>query len=101
MTNYAVLRISGHQYKVAEGEEFLVDRQVGEPVVDVLLVSVAGKVEVGTPLATGAKVKVKVVEPEVKGEKIDVTKYKAKSRYRKHTGFRGIYTKLLLEKVTA
>ncbi|OGM80638.1 50S ribosomal protein L21 [Candidatus Woesebacteria bacterium RIFOXYB1_FULL_40_26] len=97
---YAVVRITGHQYKVSEGDEVLVDRlaeQKVEP--EVLLVVDGDKVSVGKPKVSGAKVTVKVLGEE-KGEKIDVLKYKAKSRYRKHIGFRPQYTRLLVEKVS-
>ena len=68
---YAVVRITGHQYKVSEGDEVLVDRlaeQKVEP--EVLLVVDGDKVSVGKPKVSGAKVTVKVLGEE-KGEKID------------------------------
>ena len=100
MVNYAVLRIKGHQYKVSEGQEILVDR-VGDAKLqaDVLLVSQEGKVSVGKPVVKDAKVVIKVLGEE-KGEKIDVYKYKSKSRYRRHTGFRSQLTKLLIQKIS-
>jgi len=100
MVNYAVLRIKGHQYKVSEGQEILVDR-VGDGKVeaDILLVSIDGKVRVGKPVVKDAKVTIKVLGEE-KGEKIDVYKYKSKSRYRRHTGFRSQLTRLLIQKIS-
>lgn len=71
-----------------------------EPEIDVLLVADEGKTQVGKPTVAGAKVQVKVLVQEEKGEKIDILKYKSKSRYRKHTGFRPQYTRLLIEKIT-
>ena len=98
--DYAVLRIKGHQYKVSEGQEILVDR-VGDAKLqaDVLLVSKDGKVRVGKPVVKDAKVTIKVLGEE-KGEKIDVYKYKSKSRYRRHTGFRSQLTRLLIQKIS-
>jgi large subunit ribosomal protein L21 len=98
---YAVVRIGGKQYKVSEGQEILVDRVVDPKKlqVEVLLVADGEKVSVGKPLVKDAKVKVKVVAALEKGEKVDVYKFKAKSRYRKHIGFRPQYTKLLIEKI--
>lgn len=101
MPKYAVIKLSGHQYKVSEGEEILVDHltdKKAEP--EVLLISDNGKVKVGKPKVSGGKVSVKVLGEE-KGLKIDVYKYKAKSRYRKHTGFRPLYTRLLVQKITS
>ncbi len=66
---------------------------------DVLLVSQEGKVSVGKPVVKDAKVVIKVLGEE-KGEKIDVYKYKSKSRYRRHTGFRSQLTKLLIQKIS-
>ena len=58
------------------------------------------KVEVGTPVLTKVKVKVKVITEVEKGEKIDIFKYKAKSRERRHVGFRAQHTRLLIEKIS-
>jgi large subunit ribosomal protein L21 len=98
--DYAILRIKGHQYKVSEGQEILVDR-IGDAKIeaDILLVSKEGKVKIGKPIVKDAKVTIKVLGEE-KGEKLDVYKYKAKSRYRRHTGFRPQYTRLLVEKIS-
>ncbi|MCX6705667.1 MAG: 50S ribosomal protein L21 [Candidatus Woesebacteria bacterium] len=107
--DYAVLRIKGHQYKVSEGQEILVDKinladsvgKVGDAKLeaDILLVSKEDKVKVGKPLVKDAKVTIKVLGEE-KGEKIDVYKYKSKSRYRRHTGFRSQLTRLLIQKIS-
>jgi large subunit ribosomal protein L21 len=97
---YAVVKISGHQYRIAEGDEVLVDKLSDKPQVDVLMVVNEDKVTVGKPLVKKAIVKVKVVEEEVKGEKLYVSKYKAKSRERRRIGFRPKYTKLLVQSIT-
>ena len=102
MDKFAVIRIGGKQYRVSEGDEILVDKLNDltkiEP--EVLLFVDGETVEIGTPVLTKLKVKVKVVTELEKGEKIRVFKYKAKSRQRKHTGFRAQYTRLLIEKIT-
>lgn len=100
MANYAVIRIKGHQYKVSEGEEVLVDKITGKPEAEVLLVADREKAKVGKPVLKDVKVSLKVVKELEKGEKIDVVKYKAKSRYRRHIGFRPQYTRLLVQKVS-
>jgi len=97
---YAVIKIQGHQYKVSEGDEILVDKLEGKPEAEILLTVADEKVTVGKPIVKDAKVTFKVVEPVVKGEKLYIRKYKAKSRYRRKTGFRPKYTKLLVQKVT-
>jgi len=49
--------------------------------------------KVGTPLVSGSKIELKVVE-QFKGEKVRVFKMKSKKRYMKNTGFRAHLTKL-------
>ncbi len=101
MDKFAVVRIQGKQYRVAEGDEILVDKMNDLKVTpEVLLVADGEKIEVGTPVLTKAKVVVKVLKEIEKGEKIDIFKYKAKSRERRHVGFRPQYTRLLVEKIT-
>ncbi len=99
---FAVIRITGKQYRVTESEEILVDKindlKKVEP--EVLLYVEGDKVEVGTPVLTKVKVKVKVITEVEKGEKIDIFKYKAKSRERRHVGFRAQHTRLLIEKIS-
>lgn len=99
---YAVVKIQGKQYRVSEGEELLVDKIIDKKVVpEVLLISEDGKVRIGKPRVEGGEVKFKILSEQEKGEKIDVFKYKAKSRYRKKIGFRPLYTKLLVEKISS
>ncbi len=101
MDKFAVIRITGKQYRVVEGQEILVDKMNDLKVVpEVLLIADGDKVEVGTPVLTKAKVTVKVLAELEKGEKIDIFKYKAKSRERRHVGFRAQYTRLLVEKIS-
>ncbi len=103
---YAVFANGSRQYKAEEGEEILVDSLgLGEDEKkvafdQVLLVVDGDNVKVGNPVVTGAKVSASVLG-EVKGEKIDVIKYKSKSRYRKHTGHRHLYTKVKVDKITS
>ena len=101
MAKYAVIRLQGKQYKVSEKDELLVDKVVDFKKLDpeVLLFADEGKIKVGKPILKDVKVKIKVLSEMEKGEKIDVYKFKAKSRYKRHTGFRPQYTKLLIEKI--
>jgi len=75
---------------VAEGKTVELDR--------VLLVADAERVKVGTPTVDGAKV-VATSQGEGKGKKIIVFKYKPKVRYRRKTGHRQLYTRLLIDKI--
>jgi len=53
---------------------------------------------VGDPLIKGAKV-VGTCLGETKGDKVIVFKYKAKVRYRKKTGHRQTYTRILVSEI--
>ena len=93
----AVVKISGKQYVVSEKESLLVDllpEGTKELTLDALLVIDGDKTKVGTPTVKGAVVKAKVVEAEVKGDKIRVIRYKSKKRVHKETGHRQKYTKI-------
>ncbi len=98
----AVVKISGKQYIVSEKESLLVDllpEGTKELTLDALLVIDGDKTKVGTPTVKGAVVKAKVVEAEVKGDKIRVIRYKAKKRVHKETGHRQKYTKIQISSI--
>lgn len=98
---FAVIRILGKQYRVTEGQEILVDKMNDLKIQPEVLLFVDGdKIEIGTPVLKKAVVKLKVLKEVEKGEKIDIFKYKAKSRERRHVGFRAQYTRLLIEKIS-
>ncbi|HHX01704.1 MAG TPA: 50S ribosomal protein L21 [Firmicutes bacterium] len=102
---YAVIETGGKQYRVTEGDAIYVEKlatPVGEQVVldRVLLVSKDGDVTVGTPTVANAKVTARV-EDQGKGNKVIVFKYKPKRNYRKKTGHRQPFTKLVIEKIEA
>lgn len=95
---FAVVAISGKQYKIAKGDTLVVDRidgNVGDSVrIDhVLLVNDGGKSTVGTPYVKGTSVIAKVLV-QGKGKKIDVMRFKSKVRERRHIGFRARETTL-------
>ena len=96
---YSIIKIKGSQFRVKEGDEILVNKITGTPDIDVLLYVDGGEVRIGKPKVSDVLVKVKVLGDE-KGKKIDVIKFKAKSRYRRKTGFRPQYTRLLIEKIS-
>ncbi|HHS98564.1 MAG TPA: 50S ribosomal protein L21, partial [Chloroflexi bacterium] len=95
---YAVVRSGGRQYRVQEGDQFLVEKlpvEVGQQIVldEVLLVANGDEVKIGTPLVEGAKVLATVLAQE-KGPKIRIFKYRPKQRYRRRMGHRQTYTRL-------
>ncbi|HEU0266279.1 MAG TPA: 50S ribosomal protein L21 [Candidatus Saccharimonadaceae bacterium] len=93
----AVVKISGKQYIVSEKETLLVDRLpdgTKELTLDALLTIDGDKTAVGTPTVKGVTVSAKVTEPEVKGDKVRVIRYKAKKRVHTETGHRQKYSKI-------
>lgn len=93
----AVIKVGGKQYLVSEKETLLVDLLpdgTKELTLDALLTIDGDKTEVGTPTVSGVKVSAKVTEPEVKGDKIRVIRYKAKKRVHKETGHRQKYSRI-------
>ena len=102
---YAVIEACGRQYKVQKGDVVFfekLDSEEGKTVSfdKVVLVSDEGKVQVGNPYVSGAKVEGKVVA-HGRGKKIVVFKYKPKKNERKTQGHRQEYTKVEITAVTA
>lgn len=75
---YAVVEISGRQYRVSPGDEILVEKlekAKGDSFdVPVLLISDESGVRVGSPHVEGAKVSAQVLG-ESKGEKLTIFSY--------------------------
>lgn len=96
----AVIQSGSSQFLVKVGDQILVDRLTTPPATDlsfsdVLLLTDATQVQVGQPFIPGAQVTAQVVS-HLKGPKIKVSKFKAKSRYRKTFGFRASQSKLTI-----
>lgn len=103
MTTYAVIQTGGKQYRVQPGDVIDVERldaEVGSVVelADVRMVNGEGGLLVGTPQVAGARV-LAAVQEQVKGPKIYVAKFKAKTHYRKRTGHRQRYTRLHIDQI--
>ena len=101
---YAIVKFKGRQYKVAEGEEFVVDKidaKEGDKITinDILLLTPEGK----EPLFKQEDLKKVTVTCEVlkqeKGKKGYSFKTKAKTNYKKKIGFRALTTKLKVLKI--
>lgn len=104
--SYAIIQLQGKQFKVSEGQTIttdkLADAEVGDKltITDVLLVADEKSSQVGTPTVAGASVTLEVVEHK-KGKKINVLKYKSKSKYRKLYGHRQHQSALKVVKIKA
>lgn len=96
--DYAVVKTGGKQYKVSEGSIIEIDRLNSQKDKEVILDNVLlwvsdGQVKIGKPNLLGVKIKTRVID-NIKGDKIRVSKFKAKARYRRMMGFRPQLTKL-------
>ena len=93
----AVVRVGGKQYIVAAKETLLVDRLpdgTKELTLEPLMVFDDKDVSVGAPVVSGITIKAKVVEDEVKGDKLQIIRYKSKKRVHKLTGHRQKYSRI-------
>lgn len=100
---YAVIKTGGKQYKVAEGDEIIIEKlnvEEGATVTfDEVFAIVDGEnVKIGQPKVEGAKVTASVVK-NGKGPKIRIFKYKHKTNYRRRMGHRQPFTKVKIEKI--
>jgi large subunit ribosomal protein L21 len=98
--SYAIISLGGKQYRVREGERLLVDRVPTEegktfhP--EVLMLGGDGAFE----LSPSVQVTAKVVGSQL-GEKIRIGKYRPKSGYRRHTGFRAKLSQIEIQSIGA
>ena len=93
MSGYAIISLGGKQYRVQEGERLLVDRlKVDEgKTLEPRVLLVGGN---GSPdLEPSATVTARVVGHEL-GEKIRIGKYKRRTGYKRHNGFRAAQTRI-------
>jgi large subunit ribosomal protein L21 len=93
----AVIKLGGKQYLVAEKERLLVDRLpdgTKDLSLEALLIIDGDKTTVGKPTVKDIAVKAKVIEPEVKGDKVRVIRYKSKKRVHKENGHRQQYSEI-------
>ncbi len=100
---FAVIKISGTQLKVYEGKEYEVNKIEGNKgdkveITDVLLVFDGKDIKLGAPLVEGSKVTLEITSQK-KDKKVDVFKYKAKSRYTRSMGHRALISRVLVKKI--
>ena len=102
---YAIIKTGGKQYRVEEGQIIKIEKL---PVAEsetvefdrVLSVIDGENNKFGQPFVEGAKVTGKVIE-QGKNKKIIIFKYRPKKRYRRKTGHRQPYSRVLIEKIEA
>ena len=95
---YAIIKDGGRQVKAEVDRWLRVDYrdglQPGDSIefTDVLTISKEDEVEIGTPTVAGAKVVAEVVEPELKGPKLTIAKFRRRKNSKRRTGHRQVYT---------
>jgi large subunit ribosomal protein L21 len=102
---YAIVDIAGLQYKVEENKKVYVNRLEGTEGAKVefdkvLLVDNDGKIAVGAPVVSNAKVTAKIVK-HLKGDKVAVFKKKRRKGYQKWNNHRQSLTQIEIESIKA
>lgn len=101
----AVIKTGGKQYPVQVGETLSVEKlavaKKGDKIIFdqvLLVVDDKNQVNVGQPMLAKATVEASLVK-NYKTKKVDVLKYKNKTRYRKRFGHRQQQTEVKIEKI--
>jgi large subunit ribosomal protein L21 len=101
---YAIIETGGKQYRVAPGDELVVEKLSGEPGTELTLDRLLMVVQdgeppvIGTPYVAGARAICQVVAQE-RGKKILVFKYKPKVNYRRRQGHRQWLTRVRIDRI--
>jgi large subunit ribosomal protein L21 len=100
MATYAIISLGGKQYRVREGERLLVDRLTTDegktfhP--DVLFTGGDGNGNLSPRIQVTAK-----VVGHVRGDKVRIGKRRAKTGYRRQTGFRSALSQIEIQSIGA
>lgn len=105
MTDQAIIKTGGKQYRVAVGDKLKIEKlltDVGEVVVfdEVLLVGSGDAAQIGTPFVAGAKVN-GVIKAHGRGKKLIVYKFRLRKNYRRKNGHRQSYTEVEITGISA
>jgi len=100
---YAIVKHGGRQIKVAEGDEFTVNRLPGDAgskveMGEVLLLAKDDGVQIGQPMVQGASVEAEILGHE-RGRKVTVFKMKRRKGYRRKAGHRQELTRVKITSV--
>jgi large subunit ribosomal protein L21 len=97
--SYAIITLGGKQFRVQEGQRLLVDRLATDEgktfTPEILLLGGDGAPDLSPK---GVTVTARVVR-HVKGDKIRIGKYRPKSGYRRHNGFRASLSQIEIESI--
>ena len=99
---YAIVRVSGCQYLVKEGDVVTVPRQESEPgttvPLEVLFLRTDDKAIVGSPTVPGAEVQAEVVD-HIRAKKITIYKFIRRENYRRKKGHRQQLTRVKIARI--
>lgn len=101
---FAVVQISGKQYKIKENDILEVEKIKGKENQSIeisqilLFVNEKGEVKIGKPLLKNHKAEA-VILSQTKGKKVISFKYKPKKGYHRKKGHRSLLTKILIKKI--
>ena len=102
---YAVIRSGGKQYRVAKDDVLELERLDGESgdkikLDEVLMIGEAGKSPtIGDSLVKGASVTLEVLD-QIRGDKIDVIKFKRRQNYHRQLGHKQHLTKVKIAAIS-
>lgn len=102
---YAIIKESGRQFKVEEGQEVILDYREaaqGDELTfgEVLMVGGGedGEVKLGAPLLDGASVSAEILGV-AQGKKLVVQKFRRRKNSKRKNGHRQLYTKVRIGKI--
>ncbi len=100
---YAVIKSGGQQHKAEIGRSFkvnLIKQQPGDviEISDVLMLSSADAVTLGTPFVSGAKVVLDVIE-HGRDKKIKILKFRRRKHHMKRMGHRQWFTLVRVKEI--
>jgi large subunit ribosomal protein L21 len=99
---YAIVRVSGCQYLIKEGDVVTVPRQESEPgttvPLEVLFLRTDDKAIVGSPTVPGAEVQAEVVD-HIRASKITIYKFIRRENYRRKKGHRQQLTRVKIARI--
>ncbi len=105
MSTFAVIETGGKQYRVSEGDIITIEKlkgtySEGDKIVfdNVLMIDDGSSSTIGTPTLADTTVTAEYIE-EGRGKKVNVIRYKAKSRYFKKNGHRQPFTLVKVTKI--
>lgn len=100
---YAIVKVSGCQYLVKEGDVVTVPHLESEPgstiPLEVLFLRTDDKAVIGSPTVPGAEVQAEVVD-HIRAKKITIYKFQRRENYRRKKGHRQQLTRVKIARIS-